>query len=102
MENKDYFILSLCAKAGKITAGNETVEKSIKNGSAKLVIVADDASENTKKKFIDKSKFYKTDCMIVSSKEELSHYTGKYGKAVFAVEDEGFASAIKKKLLGGG
>lgn len=96
MNNKAYFMLSLCTKAGKLSSGSETVEKSVQNGEAQLLIIAGDASENTKKKFKNKAMFYNVDYIIVSSKEELSHYTGKYNQAVFAVRDKGFAESIKK------
>lgn len=91
-------MLSLCAKAGKIFSGSDTVELSIQKENAKLVIIAGDASENTKKKFINKANFYKVDYIVVSTKEEISHLTGKCNQAVFAVTDVGFAKSIKECL----
>ena len=43
--------LGLATKAGKIQSGEFSTEKSVKCGKAALVIVAEDASDNTKKKF---------------------------------------------------
>ena len=51
MQNRVYGLIGLAMKAGKIKAGEFSVEKSIKQGKAKLVFVAEDASENTIKKF---------------------------------------------------
>ena len=44
--------LSLAAKAGKITAGSFGAEKSIKTEKAQLVVLAKDASDNTKKEVL--------------------------------------------------
>ena len=46
MQNKILGLLGLSMKAGKVKAGEFSVEKSIKAHKAKLVLVAADASEN--------------------------------------------------------
>ena len=43
MQNRVYGLIGLAMKAGKIKAGEFSVEKSIKQGKAKLVFVAEDA-----------------------------------------------------------
>ena len=91
-------LLSLCQKAGKIASGEVAVEKALSSGKARLVIVCDDASERTKKKFTNKSFYYETDCHVCFTKDDLSRYIGKNNRAVVAVLDEGFAKAIKESL----
>ena len=49
--NKIYSLISLCARARRLCSGNFSVEKAVKNQSAYVVIVAKDASDNTKKLF---------------------------------------------------
>lgn len=49
--NKTLSMISLATKAGKTKSGEFMTEKEVKEGRAHLVIVADDASDNTKKKF---------------------------------------------------
>lgn len=44
-------MLGLAAKAGKVASGEFSTEKEVKSGNACLVIVAEDASDNTKKLF---------------------------------------------------
>lgn len=73
-------------------------EKSVKEGSAKLVIVADDASDNTKKEFRDMCSFYKVPCYTLGSKEELGRSMGKEMRASLSITDDGFAKSIKKLL----
>lgn len=98
MMNKFYGMLGLAQKAGKLVFGEDGVKNAIKTGKAIIVIVAEDASENTKKKFIDSCTFYKRELLISGTKDNLGHYTGKNERAVIAVCDEGFAKAIKDKI----
>gem|GEM_PF-4130623 len=49
--DKALSMLGLAARAGRIVSGEFTVEKEVKSGRAYLVLIAEDASENTRKKF---------------------------------------------------
>lgn len=49
--------LGLAMKAGDVVSGEFMTEKAIREGIARLVIVAKDASGNTKKKFADSCHF---------------------------------------------
>ena len=49
--NKVLSLVGLATKAGKIASGEFSTEKSVKTGKGFLVLVAADASENTRKKF---------------------------------------------------
>lgn len=51
-------LVGLATRAGKTASGEFCTEKEVKTGRAALVIVAGDASENTKKKFRDMCEFY--------------------------------------------
>ena len=48
--NRVLSLIGLATKAGKTVSGEFSTEKSVKTGKGLLVIVAEDASENTKKK----------------------------------------------------
>ena len=48
--DKALSMLGLAARAGRIVSGEFTVEKEVKSGRAYLVLIAEDASENTRKK----------------------------------------------------
>lgn len=74
-------------------------EKSVKEGTAKLVIVADDASDNTKKEFRDMCTYYKVPCYEYSSKEELGRSMGKEMRASLSITDSGFANSITKLMI---
>lgn len=69
--------LGLAQKAGCIASGEYAVEKAVKGGLASLVIVAEDASDNTKKKMKNMTAFYETPLYVYGSKDDLGHCIGK-------------------------
>ena len=73
-------------------------ENETKSGKAALVIVAEDASDNTKKKFRDMCKFYEVPIYFYGDKDTLGHAMGKEFRTSAAVTDAGFADEIKKQL----
>ena len=75
--NKFYSMLGLCMKAGRLTSGEVGCEAAIKGKKAKLIIVAEDASENTKTKFTNSAKFYAVDLISYGNKSELGYALGK-------------------------
>ena len=97
-QNKIESLLGLCTRAGKLASGEFAAEGAVKDGSACLVIVATDASANTKKLFKDKCSFYQVPCFEYGTKESLGHAIGKEMRASIAVLDEGFAKSIIKHL----
>lgn len=97
-ESKILSYLGLAMKAGKLVSGEFMTEKSVKEKKAKLVIVADDASDNTKKMFQNMCTFYHVPIYIMSDKESLGHGIGKQFRASLAVLDKGLADAIKKQF----
>ena len=96
MNNKLLSMLGLCTKAGKLKSGEFQTESSVKSGEAFLVIVAGDASDNTKKKFNDMCTFYETPIIEYGLKEEMAKAIGKDVRAMLAVCDEEFAKSILK------
>ena len=91
-------LLSLCQRAGKMKTGEDTVEKAIQKKEAKLVIIPEDASDNTKKKFQNMCDFYKVPIYFFEDKDTLGHAMGKEFRASLAVTDAGFAKGIRKHL----
>ena len=79
-QNKALSMIGLATKAGKVASGEFCTEKEVKSGRAYLVIVADDASDNTKKKYT------------------LGHAMGKEFRASLVILDEGFAKGIRKHI----
>lgn len=97
-QNKILSLVGLATKAGKTVSGEFCTEKEVKTGRAALVIVADDASANTKKKFQNMCDFYEVPIYFYQDKDALGHAMGKEFRASLAVLDEGFAKGIIKQL----
>lgn len=91
-------LVGLATKAGKTVSGEFSTEKEVKTGRASFVIVAEDASENTKKKFKNMCRFYKVPISVYKDKEALGHAMGKEFRASLAILDEGFSKGIAKQL----
>ena len=93
-------LFGVCAKAGNVLSGEFQTEKSVKEGKAYLVIVAQDASENTKKNFSDMCKYYKVPYAVYADKDLLGHSIGREFRASLAVVNEGLAKSLMKHLDG--
>lgn len=99
MKNDNAFrMLSIAAKAGKVTSGEFMTENAVKSNEAALVILAEDASENTKKKFKNMCEYYKVPLRIHGIKDELGRFIGKGFRASLAITDKGLAQAVMKKM----
>lgn len=98
MQDKGLSMLGLAQKAGKTVSGEFSVEKAVKSQTAYLVIVAEDASDNTKKQFADMCRFYRCEIVFYGTKEQLGAAIGKEFRASVAVLDEHLALAIKSKF----
>lgn len=96
--NKILSMLGLAQKAGKVSSGEFSTENAVKSGKAFIVIVADDASDNTKKKFSNMCEYYKVPIYFLFDKELLGHYIGKEFRASLSINDEGFANSIRKQI----
>ena len=96
--SKALSMISLATKAGKTASGEFCTEKEVKTGYAELVIVAEDASENTKKKFKNMCEFYEVPIYVYGDKDTLGHAMGKEFRATLAVTDPGFAKGIIKHI----
>ena len=73
-------------------------EKAIQEGIACLILIAGDASNNTRKKFTDKCTYYNVPYRIVADSDTLGTKIGKKNRTTVAVTDAGLAEQIAKKL----
>lgn len=101
MINKVLGLLGISAKAGKIIAGSEIVIENIKKRKVKLVILAKDASEKTKKNIKLYCEESNTQVIEFGEIEKNSRAIGKENKAIIGVLDNNLAIAILKKISGG-
>lgn len=91
--------VGLGIKSRNVVCGEFLTEKAVKEGRACLVIVAEDASQNTKKNFTNMCAYYNVPIYFAATKEELGHAMGKEMRASLAFTDQGLARAVEKQLL---
>lgn len=91
-------MIGLSKKAGKCVSGEFKAEETIKKCQACLVIVAEDASDNTKKHFGDMCRYRDIPMCIYATKQELGKFTGKESRAVAGITDSGFARKIEAMI----
>ena len=94
MDRRIASLLSLCARAGMLRTGEESAEKLLRSDDAELVIIAEDASDNTKKKFVNKCFYYQKPVLVFGDRAELSRCVGKTNRTVYVVTDGGFAQRL--------
>lgn len=97
-ENKALSMISIAAKAGKVVSGGFLCEKAIQEGNAYLIIIAENAAKNTRKKFTDKCTYYNVPYVIFGDSNVLGNRIGKESRMTLAVTDIGLAKQVANKL----
>lgn len=92
--DKFYSMLGLARKASLLKAGETGCIEAIKKNKAKLLIIAEDASENTKKRFINQCDKNNIKYIIKGEKDDLGNSIGKDLISTIAIVDENFVNPI--------
>ena len=99
MMEKVLSLLGLMKKAGAIACGEDNSSEAVRDGKAKALILASDASDNARKRaenLCSGRKLIKLD--VECTKAELAWALGMSGCAMAAVCDLGFAVALVREL----
>lgn len=96
-------MLGFAMRAGRVIIGTDLVCTAMaKRGKDKprLILIAEDSSEATKKKITVKSEFYSIKALKTSvPSDELARLLGKtYSPMVIGITDDGFAGEIERAL----
>ncbi len=94
-------LLGIAYRAGKIVSGYEHSRKTVQRHKGKLILLAVDASVQTKNFFYSQSKRYNIPLYEISLKDDLGKALGKPSRAIIVCTDAGFANAIVVKLTQG-
>lgn len=97
-QNKVLSLLGIAMRGRNLVSGEYQTLEAIRKGSAMLVIIAEDASDNTQKLFEDKSAFYKVPAVRFGTKESLGRAIGKEQRSSIGVCNAGLADAIIRQL----
>lgn len=96
MNSKVAGLIGLCRKSGKLACGATACETAIKRKRCFLLIIAEDAGESIRKKFVSICTDNEVEYKIMFNKEWLGNAAGLDGKAVIAVKSKDFAEGILK------
>lgn len=79
----------------------DAVIESIEKHKAKLVILAEDTSEKSKKNIRYVCTNNSINVIELSTIERLSQVIGKRNRAIISITDKNFSEGILKKVIGG-
>ena len=89
-------LVGLAARARKISFGADSTEEEIQKRKAKLVIVAEDSSDRTKKRFTELCQEFNVPIIFYSNIEDISKAIGKQNKAIVSIKEANIAKQIEK------
>ena len=96
MNNKLLTYIGFAKRANKISSGEFICKKAIKSHQSKLIVIAEDASDNTKKSIKNSCSFYRVEYIEYADMAWLGKATGGGERAVISINDENLAKAIKE------
>ncbi len=93
-QNKIFSLLGIAMRGHNLVSGEVQTLEAVKKGSARLVIIAEDASHNTVKLFTDKCGYYQVPVLCFGTKESLGHAIGRDLRSSVGVCDAGLADSM--------
>ena len=99
MSDKYLSLLGLAQKAGQVVAGDMAVRRALARDKVKLLLIAGDASENSKKEFrhlADRAHVAYAECATTAA---VGARRGRGSRAAVAILERGFATAVRRALL---
>lgn len=96
--NKVYNYLGLATRAGQIVSGEHAVIAGVKRGKVVLMLISEDASANTDRKFRALAQNHKVKVIIYGKKNLFGQAIGKSPRAVMGISDLNFANVIQASI----
>ncbi|MCH5186152.1 MAG: ribosomal L7Ae/L30e/S12e/Gadd45 family protein [Oscillospiraceae bacterium] len=91
-------MIGLAKRAGAASIGESMCSSAIKSGRSGLVIIACDASDNTKKSIKNSCEYYNVKYVEYSDKSGIGGICGLNSVAAVSVNDDNFVKGITEKL----
>lgn len=98
MNDRVLALLGIAKKARAVTSGNFLTEQAVSKGTAKLVIIADDAASNTRDGIEKITYHYQVPVLYYGTKETLGHAIGQNERSCVAVLDDGLANKLRQLI----
>ena len=96
INNKILGLIGLSARARKICFGTDSTQQEIQKGKVKLIIVAENSSDRTKRKFTQLCEKNNIPILIYNNIDNISKSIGKENKAVIGIKEINIAKEIEK------
>ncbi len=90
--------MGFAARSKNIQVGYNTALMLIAKRRVKLLIIATDVGDNTKRKLTQKCVNNNIKYRVFGEASELSQMTGNVDKGIFTIVDKGFAESICKEI----
>lgn len=94
MRKKIDSYLGFAKKSRNLISGGNTCVIMGQKKKLKLIIVCEDASENSKEKMMTLARKNKIPCLTYGKSDDISRITGTTGRSVFGIVDSKFAEII--------
>lgn len=95
-----YNYLGLAKRAGQVVSGEQAVVGAMKRNKVRLILIADDASANTHRKFSALAQNHNIKCFIFGEKVLYGQAIGQSPRAVLGILDHNFANVIRAHVEG--
>lgn len=101
-DQRIYQLIGICQKARKLISGEFAVKQAVLSEAVKLVIVTEDASDNTTKLFSDKCKYRNIPYLQWGNRTDLGKILGKEARVVIGIVDDKLAEKIAEMIKSDG
>lgn len=95
-EDRIINLLQLARKAGRLSLGSHASERSLKQGQAYLILLAGDAGDSLRRRFLHLAEARKVRLLLFATKDKIGMGLNIPDTGVLTVNDRGFSSGIEK------
>lgn len=96
--NKVKSYMGFAKRSGNLVSGADTCIINMKKQKVKLLIIAEDISENSMDKMVSAAAAGGIQYRVYGTGEELSKAVGTSGKMTFGILEKGFADSIAREI----
>ncbi len=98
-QNKIFSLLGIAMRGRNLVSGEVQTLEAIRKGSVRLVVIAEDASDNTVKLFTDKCRQRNIPVFRWGTKESLGRAIGRDLRSSVGVCDGGLADSVIRLMM---
>lgn len=95
---KIYSYLGLATRAGQVVSGEQAVVGAVRRGKVHLILISEDASANTYRKFHALARNNNVKVIVYGEKHLFGQAIGKSPRAVVGISDPNFANVIQESV----